>query len=49
MRSTSDRPIWLSPPAGASATPSANGLRRFQVSDAMRTPSEQKTSIRPGS
>ena len=49
MRSTRARPIWLRPPAGASPVPSANGLRRFQVSDAIRTPSEQNTSIRPGS
>ena len=38
LRSTSVRPIWLSPPSGDSALPSANGLRRFHVSEAMRTP-----------
>ena len=38
-RSTSCRPSSLRPPAPVSAAPSANGFRRFHVSDIIRTPS----------
>ena len=41
-RASSVRPSRESPPS--SAAPSANGLRRFQVSPAIRSPSSQKRS-----